>query len=52
VRFYAIEALEKLTGQTFGYAYYRDDDARRPAVEQWQAWLKGQPAAEVREPQK
>jgi hypothetical protein len=45
VRFYAIESLEKLTGQTFGYAYFQDDEARRPAVEKWQDWLKGQSAA-------
>ena len=39
VRFYAIEGLERLTGQTFGYVYYDDRDARRPAVMKWRKWL-------------
>ena len=40
VRFYAIEALHRLTGQTFGYRYYDEDDQRKIAVRQWQQWLK------------
>jgi hypothetical protein len=39
VRFYAIRALEELTGQTLGYRYYDDDLERRPAVESWRCWL-------------
>ncbi len=39
VRFYAIEALRRLTGQTFGYLYYDDDDHRQAAVQRWQQWL-------------
>lgn len=39
VRFYAIEGLERLTGQTLGYVYYDDTDARRPAVMKWRKWL-------------
>ena len=39
VRFYAIEGLERLTGQTFGYVYYEERDARRPAVMKWRKWL-------------
>lgn len=46
VRFYAIQGLQRLTGQTFGYLYYADDEQRRPAVEKWQAWLKGWDAAQ------
>ena len=42
VRFYAIEGLRKLTGQSFGYRYFDDEDARRPAVEKWKAWLTAQ----------
>jgi hypothetical protein len=40
VRMCAIDALRDLTGQgTKGYNYYEDDDARRPAEEQWEQWL-------------
>jgi HEAT repeats len=42
VRFYAIEALQELTGQTFEYRYYEDDNARKPAIEKWKQWLAGQ----------
>ena len=42
VRFYAIEGLERLTGQTFGYVYYDDRDTRRPAVMKWRKWLDDQ----------
>lgn len=41
VRFYAIESLERMTGQTLGYVYYEDDERRRPAVERWRSWLAG-----------
>ena len=40
VRFYAIEALEKLTGQTCGYRYYDDPDDRRLAVGRWKQWIR------------
>ena len=40
VRFYAIEGLERLTGQTFGYLYYADAPARREAVMKWRQWLE------------
>jgi hypothetical protein len=39
VRFYAIEGLKRLTGQTFGYVYYADADRRREAVMRWRRWL-------------
>jgi hypothetical protein len=39
VRFYAIEGLRRLTGQTFEYVYYEDADERKPAVARWNAWL-------------
>ena len=41
VRFYAIEALHKLTGETFGYRFYDDADQRRPAVEKWKRYAAG-----------
>jgi hypothetical protein len=43
VRFYAIEGLERLTGQTLGYRYYDNDLARQPAIKRWQAWVDMQP---------
>jgi hypothetical protein len=40
VRFYAIEALRRLTGDRKGYDYFDDDpDQRRPAVERWRTWV-------------
>ncbi|HVT89935.1 MAG TPA: hypothetical protein VHD56_13860 [Tepidisphaeraceae bacterium] len=52
VRFYSIGALERLTGQTFGYQYFVDDDQRAPAVERWRAWLAGWEAAQKTAPKK
>jgi hypothetical protein len=37
VRFYAINGLRRLTGETFGYLYYDDAEQRKPALKQWQA---------------
>jgi hypothetical protein len=53
VRFYAIEALQRLTGETFGYEFYADEDERKPAIARWQRWLNEQqqqrpPEAETR----
>jgi hypothetical protein len=42
VRFYAIEGLQRLTGQDFGYKYYDDEVARQPAMLKWRDWLKEQ----------
>lgn len=40
VRFYAIGALHRMTGQDFGYDYHEDDDEqRRPALDRWKQWL-------------
>lgn len=41
VRFYAIEALRKLTGETLGYRFYDDADERRPAVQRWKRYASG-----------
>jgi hypothetical protein len=42
VRFYAIEGLQRLTGETFGYLYYAEAPARREAVMKWRHWLEEQ----------
>src|SRR5437016_5105833 len=39
IRLYSINALQRLTGQTFGYIYYATEDQRKPAVQRWQRWL-------------
>jgi hypothetical protein len=39
IRFYAIDALYRLTGTTRGYCYYADSVSRAPAVSRWKAWL-------------
>jgi hypothetical protein len=39
VRFFAIEALEKLAGERFGYDYYLDEEQRKPSIAKWQEWL-------------
>jgi HEAT repeat protein len=44
IRLSCIQALQNLTGQTFGYNYYDEDAQRRPAVLRWQQWLKDHPA--------
>jgi len=49
VRFYAIEGLQRLTGQTFDYLYYQDRETRRPAVMKWRQWLNDQKKGEVAE---
>jgi hypothetical protein len=48
MRFYAIGSLEKMTGQTLGYVYYQDAEARRSAVERWRKWLKEQASPATR----
>ncbi|HEY8667724.1 MAG TPA: hypothetical protein VIL86_13745 [Tepidisphaeraceae bacterium] len=45
VRFYAIEALQRLVGDDFGYRYYQDERDRRPAVDVWRKWLAGEELA-------
>src|ERR1043166_2274022 len=42
VRLYAINALERLTGERRGYQYFDDEVMRQPAVRQWQLWLQEQ----------
>jgi hypothetical protein len=42
VRFYAGQALVRLTRQDFGYRFYDDEQARKEAVTRWQQWLSQQ----------
>ena len=35
VRFAAIETLEQMTGETYGYRYYDDPMTRREAISRW-----------------
>ncbi|HTV47651.1 MAG TPA: HEAT repeat domain-containing protein [Phycisphaerae bacterium] len=39
IRFYAIYALEQITGQQFGYVYYAPEPQRDTAIERWKEWL-------------
>ena len=43
VRFFAIRALEELTGRTFEFQYFEDEEVRKAALEQWKQWLSEQP---------
>ena len=40
VRFYAIQALRKITGKDLGYAYYAPADERALAVRRWRAAVR------------
>lgn len=42
VRFFAIQSLEKRTGETLGYRYYDPEGPRAKAVERWKAYLAGE----------
>ena len=41
VRLFAIDALRRITGESFGYRYFDGDEQRQPAVGQWRRWLAG-----------
>jgi hypothetical protein len=45
VRFYAIDGLHSLTGQTLGYRYFDDEEERKPALQRWNEWLAAQRVA-------
>lgn len=47
VRFFAIEALFRLTGQRLEYDYYASEEQRAPAVQRWQEWLRNQSGPDV-----
>ncbi|MEM9251300.1 MAG: hypothetical protein AAGB29_03025 [Planctomycetota bacterium] len=38
VRFFAHRTLQDVTGEDFGYVYYRDPRERRAAADRWRAW--------------
>jgi hypothetical protein len=40
VRFFAILALERITGQRFGYDYGRSSGDRAPAVQRWRDYVR------------
>ncbi len=40
IRFAAIVALQKITGQTFDYEYYAPPSEREAAAERWRRWLR------------
>lgn len=40
VCFFAIIALRKITGRTFGYRYYQPRRLRAEAVRKWRRWVK------------
>jgi hypothetical protein len=42
VRLFAIEGLERLTGQRLSYLYYAPEEERAQAVHQWRDWLSRQ----------
>jgi hypothetical protein len=44
VRFYAIGALERMTGESMGYRYFDDEADRAEAVQRWRQWLDGRQA--------
>jgi hypothetical protein len=44
IRFAAITALRRMTGQDFDYRYYDGEWDRRLAVQRWHDWLKAHPS--------
>ena len=40
IRFYAIQSLQRVTHDDFGYRFYEDEDQRVPSLKRWQAWMK------------
>jgi hypothetical protein len=42
VRLYAINGLDRLTGQRLGYEYYASEEQRQAAIARWQQWLAQQ----------
>lgn len=40
VRFFAILALERLTGETFGYEYYKPPARQVAAIERWRDYVR------------
>ncbi len=40
VRFFAIQSLEKITGETKGYRYYDPPGLQARAVRRWRSWVE------------
>jgi hypothetical protein len=40
IRFYAIESLRRISGQTLGYRYFDDERGRAPAIARWRDFLR------------
>ncbi len=38
IRFYAVQGLRRITGETFEYRAYDDADQRQPAIRRWKQW--------------
>ncbi|TVQ62619.1 MAG: hypothetical protein EA378_04625 [Phycisphaerales bacterium] len=51
VRLVAIAALDRLTGQTHGYAAYAPERERQAAVDRWVAWHAGSDATSAGRPE-
>lgn len=45
VRFFAIGALERITGRSLGYRHYDDAETRSQAVRRWRDWLRANAAS-------
>ena len=45
IRFAAISALNRITGDDFGYRYYDDESDRQPAIARWREWMKRHPSS-------
>jgi hypothetical protein len=50
VRMFAIQALEELTGQRYGYTYYHDELQRRDSLGRWRDWLAKEEGAAPQTP--
>jgi hypothetical protein len=40
VRLYAIQALDRMTGQRLGYNYSDEPETRKASIKRWQQWLE------------
>ncbi len=50
VRFYAIESLRRITGETFDYRYFDDEHSRAPAIARWREFVRSNAAGAVTRP--
>ena len=45
VRFFAIQSLERITGESRGYRYYDPPGLRARAVRRWRSWVQARAGA-------